>query len=194
MLARACSGDSPTTSTTPSTSNSPNTVAAPIQSQAAPDPAALLAESRKTVDEIEARVKANDLHLKKYYATPEQVRDATADLIKLGVVKGLYDASKAKDEKKLSARAEALAAKVSMQQRTLYASTMEQIFVKSGLDIQVTAGGAKKDQLRLRYVLMSKPLVYKFQNEMKMDEQARAFGFKKLVFSDGYDETWTIEL
>ncbi|APP86436.1 hypothetical protein BI317_22170 [Xanthomonas hortorum pv. gardneri] len=62
------------------------------------------------------------------------------------------------------------------------------------MDVKVTASGAKKDQLRLRYVLMSQPLVYKFQNEMKINDQARVFGFKKIIYSDGYDETWTVDL
>jgi len=34
-------------------------------------------------------------------------------------------------------------------------------------------------------------LVYKFQNEMKLDDQARTFGFKKIIYTDGYDSTWT---
>ena len=40
----------------------------------------------------------------------------------------------------------------------------------------------------------SYPLVYKFQNEMKINDQARVFGFKKIIYTDGYDETWTVDL
>ncbi len=62
------------------------------------------------------------------------------------------------------------------------------------MDVKVSASGLKKDQLRLKYVLMSQPLVYKFQNEMKISDQAAVFGFKKVIYTDGYDETWTVDL
>nr|AAX24151.1 hypothetical protein [Xanthomonas campestris pv. vitians] len=191
-IVRGCSGGSPTsTSTTDSSSNA----APPVSvAPAKPDPAALLAQSKTTVDEIESRLKENAEKLKKYYSTTDQVKEATSDLIKLAVVKGLYRESKVKEEKGLGSRADSLITKVSQQQRSLYASTAEEIFVKNGMDVKVTASGAKKDQLRLRYVLMSQPLVYKFQNEMKINDQARVFGFKKIIYSDGYDETWTVDL
>ena len=191
-IIRGCSDDSSTTTaaTTPSNSAVQPTTPAPAK----PDPAALLAQSKTTVDEVESRLKENAEKLKKYYGTADQVKEATANLIKLAVVKGLYEDSKVKEEKNLSSRADLLIAKVSQQQRMLYASTAEEIFVRNGMDVKVTASGAKKDQLRLKYVLMSQPLVYKFQNEMKINDQARVFGFKKIIYSDGYDETWTVDL
>mgnify|MGYP006890186188 CR=1 FL=1 len=191
-IVRGCS-DSPTTSTS-APAASTNTAQPAPASPAKADPAAVLAESKKTVDEIEARLKDNAERLKKYYGTADQVKEATGDLIKLAVVKGLYEKSSIKEEKSLSGRADSLIAKVSQQQRVLYASTAEEIFVKNGMDVRVSASGAKKDQLRLKYVLMSQPLVYKFQNEMKINEQARVFGFKKIIYTDGYDETWTVDL
>jgi len=158
------------------------------------DPATVLVESKKTVEKIESRLKENAERLKKYYGTTDQIKAATADLIKLAVVKGLYEKSSVKEERSLSGRADSLIARVSQQQRTLYASTVEEIFVKNGMDVRVSASGAKKDQLRLKYVLMSQPLVYKFQNEMKISEQAKIFGFKKIIYTDGYDETWIVDL
>ena len=191
-IMRGCSGGSPTSTsaTNPSSNAAPPAPVAPAK----PDPAALLSQAKTTVDEIESRLKENAERLKKYYGTADQVKEATADLIKLAVVKGLYGESQVKEEKILSSRADSLITKVSQHQRALYASTAEEIFVKNGMDVKVTASGAKKDQLRLKYVLMSQPLVYKFQNEMKINDQARVFGFKKIIYSDGYDETWTVDL
>lgn len=191
-IVRGCSGGS---STSPSATN-PSTDAAPPApvAPAKPDPAALLVQAKTTVDEIESRFKENAEKSKKYYGTVDQVKEATADLVKLAVVKGFYGESKIQEERSLSSRADSLITKVSQQQRALYASTVEEIFVKNGMDVKVTASGAKKDQLRLKYVLMSQPLVYKFQNEMKLNDQARTLGFKKLIYSDGYDETWTVDL
>ena len=104
------------------------------------------------------------------------------------------DKSDKKEEKGLGTRADALMTRVSQQQREVFASATEEVFIKSGMDIKVTVAGAKKEQLRLKYVLMSQPLVYKFQNDAKLPEQARFLGFRKIVYSDGYDETWSVDL
>lgn len=188
-IMRTCSGD---TSTPASTSSTPaaSTAAAPVKA----DPAAVLAESKKTVDEIDARFKDYAQRLKKYYGTSDQVKEATGDLIKLAVVKGLYSDSKVKEEQALSKRADGLITTGTQLQRSIYASASEEVFVKNGMDVKVTASGAKKEQLRLKYVLMSQPLVYKFQNELKLSDTARTLGFKKIIYSDGYDETWTVDL
>ncbi|MBP6750369.1 MAG: hypothetical protein KA144_12070 [Xanthomonadaceae bacterium] len=189
-IVRGCSGDTtPTMATSTATGTQPATAEPPKA-----DPAAVLAESQTTVAEIESRLKQNSDHLKKYYGTPEQVKQATGDLIKLAVVQGLYEKSGNREEKKLGTKAGNLIPSVSQQQRTIYASASEEIFVKSGMDVNVSATGKKKEQLRLKYVLMSQPLVYKFQNELKLPEQARALGFKKIIYSDGYNESWNVDL
>jgi hypothetical protein len=65
--------------------------------------------------------------------------------------------------------------------------------VKSGMDAKVSATGANKTRLR-----MSQPLIYKFQNDIKLDEQARQFGFTRLEDTNGFDSelgrTWTVDL
>ncbi|QQQ01012.1 hypothetical protein [Lysobacter enzymogenes] len=189
MMAKGCS-DQVDTPSAPSQ--------APTATPAAPavqlDPAAKLTEAVQTVDGVEARLKENAQKLKKYYGTKSQLEDSTADLLKLGLVRAQYEKSKVKAERALAARADALFTKVGQQQRTIYASTIEENFIKNGLDIRTSVEGSKKDHLRLKYVLMSKPLVYKFQNEMKLDEQAKVFGFTKLIYSDGYNESWTVDL
>jgi hypothetical protein len=195
-ITRGCSGSDTLISTSTSTSTS----ASPTNSQPAPaapakvDPVAVLAKSKNVVEEVEARLKGNSEWLKKYYGTSEQVRQATADLMKLTIVTGLYKKSDKKEEKSLGAKAGSLISSLAQQQRTIYASATEEIFVKSGMDVKVSATGSKKEKLRLKYVLMSQPLVYKFQNEVKLTEQARSFGFKKIIYTDGYDETWTVDL
>ena len=192
-LMRACSGGSSTPSTP--TNSAPASASEPAPSEPAKvEPAEVLAQSRRTVDEIEARFKETTANLKKYYGTADQVKQATDDLIKLAVVKGLYGDSKVNEEASLSRRANSLIPKLMQQQRTIYASATEEVFVKNGMDVKVTANGAAKEQLRVKYVLMSQPLVYKLQNEMKFSENAKTLGFKKIIYTDGYDETWTVDL
>ncbi len=156
--------------------------------------AAAFAGAKQNIGEIEARLNANAEKLKKYYATTDDVNQATADLLKLAAAKGLYSDSANPEEKSLGIKAGALIPRVSQQQRVLYASATEETFMKTGMGINVSAAGAQKDQLRLKYALMSQPLVYKFQNEAKLAESARVFGFKKIVYTDGYNSTWNVDL
>jgi len=186
LLSATALGYTGATSSTPSKST-PN-------ESAKTEPATTFTESKKIIEEVEARLKSNSEHLKKYYGTSSQVKQATTDLVKLAVIKGLYEKSGKKEEKNLGTRATTLILRVSQQQRTIYASATEEIFVKSGMDVKVTAKKKKKDQLTLKYVLMSKPLVYKFQNEVKLSDQARVLGFKKIIYSDGYNTSWTVDL
>lgn len=159
-----------------------------------PDSALLLANAKSAVSVIEYRFEASNKSLKKYYATADQIKQATMDLAELASIEGTYENSKVKDEWRLSQKAKLLTTEISRQRRALYASKLEQIFVEHGMDVTVRAYGANKDRLSLKYVLMSKPLVYKFENEMKFSEQARMFNFKKIIYTDGYDSTWTENL
>lgn len=195
LIALAALGRGCTDSTPPRRAAAPAPArAAAAEPAKAADPAVALSLAKKAVEEIEARLKSNEERLKKYYGTTGQVKQATADLVRLAAIKGLYEKSDKKDEKGLGARADALMTRVSQQQRDVFASATEEILIKSGMDIKITAAGAKKEQLRLKYVLMSQPLVYKFQNDAKLPEQARLLGFKKIVYSDGYDATWNVDL
>ncbi len=45
-----------------------------------------------------------------------------------------------------------------------------------------------------KYVLMSKALAYKIANEGRTLESAKNVGFKKLVFTDGFNNSWTYDL
>src|SRR5690606_3563762 len=66
ILVRGCSGSGTATSTAAAPASQKSAPAVPEKA----DPAAVLAESGKTVDEIEARLRDNAERLKKYYGTP----------------------------------------------------------------------------------------------------------------------------
>jgi len=196
-IMRGCAENSTVTPPSTSTSEAPaqtSPEAAAASAPAEPDPKVVLEEAKNTISDIESRLKGNAEKLKKYYGTTNQVQEATGDLVKLAAIKGLYGDSKAKDEMIIAKRADDLFNKVYQQRRVIYASVAEEIFVKNGMDAKVTANGSKNEQLKIKYILMSKPLVYKFQNEMEISTQARNFGFRKIIYTDGYDETWTVDL
>ena len=162
------------------------------------DPAVELAEETQAVAEIDQRLKENTERLKKYYASADQVKQASRDIIRLALIKGIYAHSKENDQKSLSQRAGRLLPQIEQQVRLLYASFLMVNFVKNGIDAQVSATGKDKKRLRISYALMSQPLVYKFQNEIKIDRQAAPLGFTQIIYTNGFDgslgNTWAVDL
>lgn len=68
---------------------------------------------------------------------------------------------------------------------------MERKFLSKGMDVHFS--WPQKDTLKMRYVLMSRPIVYQIQNETDFVQTLGELGVKKLILTDGYRETWTIE-
>ena len=158
-----------------------------------------LISDTEAIIEIENRLKSNKQSLKKYYRTITQIETAKDDIMILTLAKDFYKTSeRSPEEKKLAKKAAALLPQVEQQSREIYASTVEELLVKNGMNITVSASGTAKKQLKLKYALMSQSLVYKFQNEVKIDEQAKIFGFNKLIYTNGFggslSETWSISL
>lgn len=157
------------------------------------------AKDASIVAQIEKRIQANREHLRKYYGTERQLQEIAADSLALASAKVVYgDKGKSKEEKSLGRKAERLLVQVHEQSREIYASMMERVLVSNGMDAEVRAVGKGKKQLRIKYVLMSQPLIYKFQNELKLGQQARNIGFSKLIYTNGFEsdmgETWTVDL
>lgn len=163
-----------------------------------PDPAVEFAKQKASVAQVQQRFKENAQHLKKYYASTDQVKQAELDIVQLALVKGAYSNSKSAEQQALSKQASALLPEVSQQARTMYASALEETFVKNGFDMKVSATGKDKTHLRLSFALMSQPLIYKFQNEIKLADQARPLGFTTIVYTNGFEsslgQTWTVKL
>jgi uncharacterized protein YyaL (SSP411 family) len=78
--------------------------------------------------------------------------------------------------------------------REAFANEAERHFLDQGMDFYITVGGASKTTITFKYVLMSRPLVYKIQQEESFIQRLRQEGFRKLILTDGYDDTWTINL
>lgn len=72
------------------------------------------------------------------------------------------------------------------------AENLEEIFLKSGMDVTVKAEGKNSTILRLKYILWSRPLIYKLTHEHDILPGLWKAGFKKVIF-DGHDSYWTYE-
>lgn len=136
--------------------------------------------------------------LKKYYGTADDIRELNQNVALLTVAKAAYANSTESSQKRIYSKMSALLPKMESTLRDTYASSIEEIFVKNGMDIRVNAVSDGKKTLRLKYALMSQPLIYKFQNEIHLDTQAKAIGFKKIIYTNGFESdlgsTWTVKL
>lgn len=81
-----------------------------------------------------------------------------------------------------------------MAARQLVVEEMERKMLSQGMDFEFSVTGPNKDRLRVKYILMSRPLVYKLTNETEFLENMKRGGFKKVVFTDGYNESWSYDL
>jgi hypothetical protein len=148
--------------------------------------------------EMDKRIGELRTKLNKSYATTDDVHGLMQDVILLTVVKSAYESGKSDIEKRIHAKTTTLLPKAQLTLREAYASSVEEIFIKTGMDARVRAVGEAKKTIRITYALMSQPLIYKFQNEIKIDDQAKNVGFSKLVYTNGFEsslgKTWTVSL
>ena len=61
-------------------------------------------------------------------------------------------------------------------------------------NVSISTEGNKASTLRIKYVLMSKPLVFNMSQDGGLMDRYRERGFKKLVLTDGYNQSWTLDL
>ena len=84
-------------------------------------------------------------------------------------------------------------AKAKVSQRKQFAAQLEQTFVESRMNADVTAQGSQNTTLRIKYVLASKVSANDL-SKSGIIEKAEAAGFKLLQFTDGYESTWSWKL
>ncbi len=75
--------------------------------------------------------------------------------------------------------------------REKFAYEYEKKLLEEGMDVYVRAQGKDKTTLYLKYVLFSRPLIYNLVNDSNFSNLVTSNGFKKVIFTDGYDSTWT---
>lgn len=78
--------------------------------------------------------------------------------------------------------------------RQLVVEQMEKRMLSAGHDFSFTLSGSEKKVLTVKYVLMSRPLVYQVTNESDFLSSLRDAGFTKVIFTDGYYERWSFDL
>jgi hypothetical protein len=78
--------------------------------------------------------------------------------------------------------------------RSEYAKQYERNLLEAGMDVYVSTSGPQHTTLRIQYVLLSRPVVYQIINDRALMRNWRELGFKKALFTDGYNETYTVDV
>lgn len=74
--------------------------------------------------------------------------------------------------------------------RKLKAEMMDQMMLQAGYNVEISDVEGKNPALRIKYVLMNRALVYQIVQKLDTTDLWDD-GFKKVILTDGYDETWT---
>ncbi len=129
-------------------------------------------------------------------AAPEQARHAEAlvAIERLEVINEAVGKAWAPEAARLAKARDQQLAAARVADRRAYPALLERNFLKQGMDVYVTVEGQEATTLRVKYVLMSRPMVYKIQTETDFVQNCRAMGFKKVIMDDGFRSTWVFDL
>jgi hypothetical protein len=142
-----------------------------------------LGQDRAALAKIAARYQQTAELLQTQRGQLEQITAVIMDLHGLQSIRDRYAHTQENDPKTVGKQAANLLPKLEEQARKIYAAAIENQFAKSQLDIQIALAGQENDRLRLSSSLMDQSLVDRLQNDFKIREQAKFFGFKKLTYS-----------
>ena len=78
--------------------------------------------------------------------------------------------------------------------RDQMAKSVENSMLDEGYNVDVTAEGPNHTTLRFKWIFVDKVFAHQLSERTEVFENARKVGFKKILATDGYDETWTWNL
>jgi hypothetical protein len=143
---------------------------------------------------IETRLNEYQKKLKGYYPNDDMLKTLSEDAVKLVILEAGCAKPENEIQKKTLSKAKSLRPRVEVLRRDVYAKTLERAMLDKGFNTEVQAKGANKQVLEYKYALMSKALVYKLSNEGRTLESAKNARFTKLIFTDGFNSSWTYDL
>lgn len=76
--------------------------------------------------------------------------------------------------------------------RKAYAKLLEEGFLKQGISVDVTTRGNDAKTLHYKYALVSKAFTYQVQHNSDFVSTCRELGFKKMILTDGFRETYEL--
>lgn len=76
--------------------------------------------------------------------------------------------------------------------RKKFASQTEENFLRAGMSVDVTTRGADATTLHFKYALVTKAFVYQTQHNTDFVDACRQVGFKTMVLTDGFRESFKL--
>ncbi|MBI5484485.1 MAG: hypothetical protein HY888_08490 [Deltaproteobacteria bacterium] len=154
-------------------------------------PAEHLMRAKRVISQLDAR--AARLHLQAIPpSAPEYVEAKKLLATMPALEKKQVDAAR---KKVISDRKQAQAdLKTGVQIRKLFAKSYERQLLDKGLDAYASAVGKNCTSLKVKWILVNRPLVHQLCNNATFIQSLRDMGFKKLLMVDGYQYSWTIDL
>ena len=98
-------------------------------------------------------------------------------------------------EKDIERHAKIITEEIMIDQRKKYAKDLEYALLdKARVDTNITAIGKNNTTLRFKCILVSRVFVNEMIKDGKLIKTWTDAGFKKVIFTDGYRTTWTLDL
>jgi hypothetical protein len=98
------------------------------------------------------------------------------------------------EEKRIAKEAADKLTREGVAGRQQYVEELEKEYLRKGYDVHLTATGPHKTLFTFKFILVSRPLVYQLSESDTFIAALRSRGFKKAVFTDGYNSQWNLNL
>lgn len=78
--------------------------------------------------------------------------------------------------------------------RKLYIKETENKLLDQGYDCYLSLLGKKQNELQIKFILMSRPVVHKMSKDPDFISTISKIGFTKVHFTDGFNDSWTLPI
>jgi hypothetical protein len=159
--------------------------------------------TRLKLTEVEQRIaqaQSGELSLEEIRASLTQLRSELKDIHSTKADPAVQVTLKSFERSLLDALAQEENAAISREKvatvmaRVAYPDAFEKKMLESGMDVYVSTSGPEHTTLHIQHVLMSRPLAYQMVNDREIISYWRELGFKKVIFTDGHSETYTVDI
>jgi len=152
--------------------------------------------SMNKCNEIEKRIVEYRQGLKKYYPNEDMLTQLNNDIIALVAIQVYYEKSNNnnKIKKDVYLKSKQLLPKVVFLRKLVFAKNLEGKMLEDGHDMTIDVKGKNGDILKFKWALMSRPFVYQIATKTNFLDNAKNCEFKKVIFTDGFDSSWTYDL
>lgn len=80
------------------------------------------------------------------------------------------------------------------EDRVQYAASYEEFALGMGMDVVAKAMDKGGTTFYLQFVMINRPFVYNFMNERSNTRILKEKGFKRVHFTDGFGNSWTVKV